>query len=32
MEDEQGRSMQLTQFLKNAAILGSLVQIATSRD
>jgi uncharacterized membrane protein YphA (DoxX/SURF4 family) len=31
LEDEQGRAMQQTQFLKNAATLGSLLQIATFR-
>ena len=30
-EDEQGRRTQQTQFLKNAAALGSLLQIATFR-
>jgi putative oxidoreductase len=30
-EDEQGRKMQETQFLKNSATLGSLLQIATFR-
>jgi uncharacterized membrane protein YphA (DoxX/SURF4 family) len=30
-ETDQGRAMQLTQFLKNAATLGSLLQIGTYR-
>ena len=31
LEEDQGRAMQQTQFMKNAAALGSLLQIATFR-